>query len=174
MGRRSTDRRDISRDDSLRNADKAREDQDLKDGNLKGAAHSRREVRLHLAPELEGVGDHAEGLLAVPPTPDTGDRAVPKDPTEHASMTPIPSTFESNSSSECRRTRPTLIKTRLLVIANSELADRIQGGTSRTRPMAARTPPAIQPPPASATSTAGDEQTRREQIDDPVEPRAYS
>ena len=33
------DQRDISRDDSLRNADKAREEQDLKDGNLKGAAY---------------------------------------------------------------------------------------------------------------------------------------
>jgi hypothetical protein len=33
------DQRDISRDDSLRNADKTREEQDLKDGNLKGAAY---------------------------------------------------------------------------------------------------------------------------------------
>jgi hypothetical protein len=77
------DQRDISRDDSLRNADRALEQQDLKDGNLKGAAYRntqariragngfvpgtlRGEVRLHLAPELEGVGDHAEGLLGAP------------------------------------------------------------------------------------------------------------
>jgi hypothetical protein len=33
------DQRDINRDDSLRNADKVREERDLKDGNLKGAAY---------------------------------------------------------------------------------------------------------------------------------------
>jgi outer membrane murein-binding lipoprotein Lpp len=33
------DQRDIDRDDALRNADKAREEHDLKDGDLKGAAY---------------------------------------------------------------------------------------------------------------------------------------
>ena len=42
---------------------------------------------------------------------------------------------------------PTLIKIRLLVMANSELIDLIQGGRSRTRPMTPNALPAIQLPP---------------------------
>jgi hypothetical protein len=53
------DQRDINRDDSLRNADKAREEEDLKDGNLKGAAYWNKQRKDENAEIRHDGKDHA-------------------------------------------------------------------------------------------------------------------
>ena len=56
------DRRDIDRDDALRNADKRREERDMADGDLKGAEYWNRQRKDENAEILHDKGDLAHSL----------------------------------------------------------------------------------------------------------------